>query len=161
MNKTPGFTIVELMVIMAILAITLAFGLPQITTVVTDNRRVDSLNRLSANLSYARSEAIKRSTPIILKPNTADNWHTGWSIFVDTNGNSAVDAGEPEIRREDPLDLPAKTTIECKLCGDIIYTPDGSPNKAFTLSLVDTLATGFNRDLDIDLVGRVSIKKLK
>lgn len=162
MKKASGFTIIELMVIMAILAITLAFGVPQINNVVTDNRRVDALNRVSANLAYARSEAIKRSTPISVAAIAPPNWDQGWTVYNDTDGDLALTAGE-ELRVEGSLNLPPTTTItSCDGCGDIIFNPDGSVNAAVTLQLVDTKVIEYkaDRDLNIDSVGRVNITKV-
>lgn len=165
MNKASGFTIIELMVIMAILAITLAFGVPQINNVVLDNRRVDALNMLSANLAYARSEAIRRTLPVGLTT-VAGDWHLGWTVYIDTNGNEVMDApGEAPIRVEDSLNLPPTTTITCippPPCpgGDIVFSPDGSVNATTTLTLIDTMVPGnaVDRDLDISPTGRVSFK---
>lgn len=167
MNKASGFTIIELMVIMAILAITLALGIPQINNVVMDSRRVDALNRLSANLAFARSEAIKRTTAVSLTAgdiagnNWAPNWHQGWTVYIDTDNDGAFTIGE-ELREEGSMNLPLNTTITCVapprcIGGDIVFSSDGSVNAQITLGLRDTADIDADRNLAISATGRVSI----
>lgn len=158
------------MVAMAILAITLAFGVPQINNIVMDNRKVDAMNRLSANLSFARSEAIKRATAVILRPDPANppnEWQQGWTVFVDVDGNGAITPGAAageELRIEDALNLPTTTTIQCGGCpgGDIIYNPDGSIAAVgnITLRLDDTKLRS-RSVMTISQIGRINIAKAK
>jgi prepilin-type N-terminal cleavage/methylation domain-containing protein len=78
-----GFTVIELMVTVAIAAILVAMAAPnfdRFTTVASMDMTADTFQ---ASLGYARSEALKRGTNVSVAPNTAGNWGSGWSIFVD------------------------------------------------------------------------------
>jgi len=109
MKKIRGFSLIELMVILAVVAIIAAFGVPQISRMLQTNRTVTALNSLSAHLNLARSEAVRRSSSVSvagLDPAKPAQWELGWVVFVDTNTNGALDAGEKELRVVNALDIP-------------------------------------------------------
>ncbi len=56
MRKYCGFTLIELMVTLAVLAI----AVPSYTSLITTNRIASGVNELAASLNHARSEAAKR-----------------------------------------------------------------------------------------------------
>lgn len=59
--KTGGFTLVELMITIAVAAILLATATPSFTSLIQNHRLVAQHNDFVANLNLARSEAVKRS----------------------------------------------------------------------------------------------------
>jgi type IV fimbrial biogenesis protein FimT len=97
-----GFTIIEVMIVVAIMAILLALAGPSFTTLIERWRVRDSAESLTSSLYHARSEAIKRGGNIILIKNangggcttaTANTeWGCGWHLFFDVNGNGSQDA---------------------------------------------------------------------
>jgi type IV fimbrial biogenesis protein FimT len=116
MNKWPGssfdprsrdqrgFTIIEMMTAILILAILVAIAVPSFRSIIQNNSIVANHNELVASLSYARSEAIKRVTSVTVCSSTnntscaaSNNWSTGWIVFNDPNANATVDAGETVI----------------------------------------------------------------
>ncbi len=99
-----GVTLVEAMVTLAITVIVLRIGLPSFNGVVNSSRLTSASNDLSAGLQTARAEAIRRNLNVILcassdqvQCTTSGAW-SGWLVFVDTNGNGALDAGEPVLK---------------------------------------------------------------
>lgn len=98
-----GFTLLELMVVIAIAAILLALALPSFTSTLRSNRVATSTNELLATLSLARSEAV-RNTRGAGVCTSADggacggDWDSGWLVWGDSNGNGALDAGETVVR---------------------------------------------------------------
>jgi type IV fimbrial biogenesis protein FimT len=102
-----GFTLTELLITLALLGVISALATPAIRDIVQNNRIATETNDMLTSLVFARSEAIKRSTPVIvcksLNPSAAtpscDNtdanpWTTGWLVFADTNNNGSFDADE-------------------------------------------------------------------
>ena len=90
MNRTRGFTIIELMTVVAVLGVALAIGVPSMSSFLLNNRLVSHLNSLSSTLTLARSEAVKRNqwTVVCGSSNgttcvTDGKWETGWIAFVD------------------------------------------------------------------------------
>lgn len=81
MTKWPpkGFTLIELMVTIAILAIILGIGVPSFQTLIERNRVSTASNKLFSALTTARSEAIKLGQSVTIT-RTGDSWSGGWSI---------------------------------------------------------------------------------
>lgn len=94
-----GFTLVELMVTIAIVAIALAIALPSFTQFVRTNELTGTRDKLIASFQYARTEAVNRNADIALCPSTdsatctnGSDWADGWIVYIDTNSgmNSTV-----------------------------------------------------------------------
>ena len=105
-----GFTILELMITVAIVAIVVTFGVPGFSTVIKNNRLASQTNTLLSTLNFARSDAVKlgNSTVTICGSSNqtacnTSNWESGWIVFHDTNGDGAVDAGEQVVRIQEAL----------------------------------------------------------
>ncbi|WP_418067352.1 GspH/FimT family pseudopilin [Sedimenticola hydrogenitrophicus] len=74
-----GFTLVELMITVALLAIVLSLGVPSFRQMIVDNRMTSHANLLVTSLNVARSEAINRSDSVTVTATSGTNWHLGWS----------------------------------------------------------------------------------
>ena len=98
MIRQAGFTILELMAVVAIAGVLMALALPSYDTLVKNNCRTTAANALVTSLQYARSEAVKQRERISVIAGNAgsagNEWGTGWTVFRDADGDSAVDAGE-------------------------------------------------------------------
>ena len=64
MNANNGFTLIELMVTVAVLAIVLSLGVPSYRALIINNRLTAQANALVASINLARSEAIKRGVRV-------------------------------------------------------------------------------------------------
>jgi len=99
-----GFTLVELMVTIAIVAILLALGLPVFEGSMRSNRVATTTNEMLASISMARSEAIRSTRTSVLCASSdgsacGTDWNRGWIIWVDQNGDGARnDPTEPVVR---------------------------------------------------------------
>ena len=108
--NNKGFTLIELIITIAIAAIVMAIGVPAFQDMIRNNRIIAQTNDVMSALNFARSEAIKRGRPVVLCKSsggaacaTSGNWDQGWMIFVDTDNNAAVDSGEEILRVHDAL----------------------------------------------------------
>jgi type IV fimbrial biogenesis protein FimT len=99
-NKTSGFTIMELMIVIAIAGILVAVGIPSFRNLVKDNCLTTGTNLLVSSFQQARSEAVKRSTTLTITASNAgvstNEWGNGWTVTIneDSNNNSVLDTGE-------------------------------------------------------------------
>ncbi|GAB3454543.1 hypothetical protein GCM10027321_06000 [Massilia terrae] len=75
-----GFTLPELLTVVAIIGILAAVGAPSITTLVANQRVRSAGSELLQSLTRARSEAIKRNMEVTLQPASGTTWQGGWHI---------------------------------------------------------------------------------
>jgi type IV fimbrial biogenesis protein FimT len=102
-----GFTLIELMVTIAIVAIMLTIAAPSMTGVLKKNRIESYQEDLLRDVGYARQEAVTRNIPVAVCKSadgatctTGNDWEQGWIIFVDNPGTTAgsVDGGDEILR---------------------------------------------------------------
>ena len=109
MKKYSGFTLVELLVVIAMLGLMMAFGLPAMGTYVKNDRLSTQINTLVGHLAYARSEAVTRGQQVGLCPSdnltacSGNDWAAGWILYVDADGDSGFSGGEEILRTKQPL----------------------------------------------------------
>lgn len=103
-----GFTLIEAIATLAILALALTLGLPAFSQTAQNYRVATALHLASTDLALARSTAIMRSTPIVVCPRIGyrcrsdRNWSHGWMVFTDVDGNRQPDTPADIIRITDP-----------------------------------------------------------
>ena len=159
-----GFTLVELLTTLGILALLASFGVPATQRLVGDQQLVAAGNTLAANLAFARSESIKRRRPVMVDNGDGD-WASGWQVFVDLNNNGQLDAGEPLLREEAALaaDVIAKGNTPVRRY--IRYTSLGSAKQlggafqAGTLTLCSVSGEQAIRRLVLSATGRIRREK--
>lgn len=101
MQHSKGFTLVELMLTLAVAAILLAVAVPSYRSFVQGNRAASQANTLLRALAYARSEAVKRAEVITICQSgnqsscggNKDAWQNGWIVFSDVDQDGALDSG--------------------------------------------------------------------
>lgn len=88
-DSLRGFTLIELMVTLTVLAIVLGLAAPSLASLLASNRISTQTNEFIGALNLARSEAVRRGQPVTLLA-AADNYSQGWTVFPDANGNGAA-----------------------------------------------------------------------
>ena len=107
-----GVTLIEVMTVVGIVAVLLAVGVPSFREFVARNRLDGAAQELMTSLNYARSEATRRGAQVTVRlAGTAGskNWGSGWSMFVDADGDGTLDAGEEVIKQG--MAVPAPLTV--------------------------------------------------
>jgi type IV fimbrial biogenesis protein FimT len=95
MNKQYGFTLIELIITVTIVAIVLTIGVPSFQGMMRNNRVAAHTNDFLSSLNLARSEAIKSGWRVVLCPSTdqatcngGTAWGNGWIVFIDADANN-------------------------------------------------------------------------
>lgn len=144
LKHNQGFTLVELMVTVAVLAISMSFAVPFMGDFIKNSRLVTQTNDLIASFHLARSEAIKRGARVTLCKSTdgvlcdpaADGrWDIGWITFVDPNN-----VGSRDPATEDLIDTRAATPL------NVAIAPQAPPDDVSVKDYVSYTAQGIVRD---------------
>lgn len=107
--REKGFTLIELIVAVAVVAIALGLAAPSYQMFVVSSRMSGSVNELQGAIAYARSEAVKKQTTVTMCSsadgaacaNTAQ-WTNGWLIFTDRDNDAVVGAADTIVRVGNP-----------------------------------------------------------
>ena len=89
MNRARGFTLIELMVVVALVAILGTLAVPGFRDLLVNQRLVAGQSDFVAALHLARTEAMKRSQTVTLTPLDQD-WSNGWEVATTVEGKAEV-----------------------------------------------------------------------
>jgi type IV fimbrial biogenesis protein FimT len=143
-----GFTLLELMVTLAVLGIILGLAVPSMRQFILNQRVVNASYDLSGAMQFARSEATKRKVDVVISQ-AAGGWQNGWNI-VNSADNSV-------LRTHDPFpDLAVTASLT-----SITYRHTGRTTTAagatFTLDASPATSGVKSRCLMLNLSGMVSV----
>ena len=100
-----GFNLAELLTVLAIAAIVLAIGLPDLRSMLRQHQLGAIVNDLVGAIELTRAQAIARGGRVLLAPAGpgADDWSRGCVVFVDADGDLAPSEGDDIIARQGPV----------------------------------------------------------
>lgn len=127
-----GFTLVEVLVVLALMAILHTIASPAMSAIVNSARLGTAAQSFHVSLQLSRSEAIKRNGRVVVcksdngkRCSKTGGWEQGWLVFHDINNNADVDAGEIVLQWEQALSGSARLTGNAMVASYISYTPQG------------------------------------
>lgn len=179
-TKKNGFTLVELLVTVAILGILLAVGIPSFQGLILNSRMTTQANEFLTILNYTRSEAIKRNTRVTVckssngttcaisaSTEATASWRTGWIVFVDGGTAGILDGGDSILRVQGALSGGGDLMGNANVINYVSYVANGHSQLANggmqggTFSLCSSVATGSSRNIVLtDSTGRVRVDKI-
>lgn len=168
-DRQRGFTLLELMVTITILALVLSFGVPSFQQVMADSRRTSDVNELLLSLNLARSEALKRNQHVSICKSAdgaacgdvATSWNDGWIVFVN-NGSANVDTvnvGEEILLVKPALSRNAVLTPDAGVADFAAFRPSGRINTSGGFVLCDGRSAEHARGVFISPTGRPTSAK--
>lgn len=145
-KRLNGFTLLELVVTMAIVALLAAIAVPSFQTLLARRHLNQVTSDLEHGIYLARSEAVKRSAPVLIQPAGESGWSTGWQVIADTNGDGSYTDAPLFVGERIHGDVVVSETDENQLTADhLTFSALGS-----VTPLGDRLALNF-RDTDCDV----------
>lgn len=175
MTRQSGFTLIELMLVVAITGVLITLGVPAYQEFVRNQSRTTAVNEFLSTLLFSRSEAVARNgrvavcrsaaptaaTPVCTTGGAVD-WATGWLVWMDDDGDWERDAAEEIVRVGQPLsgkNLYGLTDAFAYRANGRIITSDAAPESVTWFTLCDDRSPPepHARIISIPLSGRPSI----
>ncbi|WP_291821874.1 GspH/FimT family pseudopilin [Marinobacter sp.] len=120
-RRNSGFTLIELMIVVTLVAIIATIAVPSFQGLVESNRQKSTTNSVLGILNYARSEAVRRGEPVAVR---AVNGSLQNGLEVVYTGD---DGAENILRTTDPM--PGSVALT-KISGDMpVFRGDGMKNR--------------------------------
>lgn len=100
MRRDSGFTLIELMIAISLVAILLATAVPALEDFTNDARQTGAINDFVAAIHLARNTAITTNSRVTMCASASGTnceftaWESGWIVFSDLNANGSLDVGE-------------------------------------------------------------------
>lgn len=148
MPRIQGFTLIEAMFVLVILAILAGLAAPSMREFMAAQRLKTPASDLYAALALARSEAIKRNTPVEIVPNATD-WAQGWVVRPQSTTTT--------LRAQDPY---ASVSIAASQTGALTYRGNG---RLSTSAMTFRITASGNPDVKmrcvaVDVSGRPAVR---
>jgi type IV fimbrial biogenesis protein FimT len=163
--SSKGFTLVELIITVAIAAIILGIAVPSFQVFTANNRVTSANNSIVQGLNLARFTAVTSNEDIAIcgstDTSTCSDWNTGWLVY-----NDADDATIRALTHTDDA-----TMLDVTVQGgtSIVFRPDGTtrsfqPNGTvrsneplyITIQYHDTAVTSRCSKIEVDPFGSIS-----
>lgn len=165
MNKTKGFTLLELLITLAIVAIVVSVGVPSFRGIIMDNRLVTQTNQFVRSINLTRSAAVRYQRNAILcvsanynaavpSCSAGTDWSNGWIVWVDKNRDSVTDANEV-VSVFAPL--ADSTTFTSLVVSRFSYSARGFLIAGDDLSVCDSRSGETGRLIRVNPTGRTHI----
>ena len=172
-GRMRGFTLVELLAVMAIAAILLGVGFPSMKSFVKSIQLSTASNDLLAGILMARSEAIKRNARVAICKSTdgvrcasGGGWEQGWIVFHDANNNATRENGETVVQRQQALPADMRVTGNVTVARYVSYTSNGTTKfasggfQAGTITVCNQSSeAGAARQIILNATGRPRVQK--
>ncbi|MBW8191886.1 GspH/FimT family pseudopilin [Neiella marina] len=164
MKRMFGFTLLELLVTVAIVAITLLAGVPSLIDFIKSSRSSQQASYIASSLQMARLSAIDSGLVVTLCPtqNNLSSCTTSWDgplmVFEDNDGDSSYDSGETVLK---VIDAAPDTITRSFNNGSVVsYQPEGHTSDFGTFSVcADSKEAKYARSVVINLQGRIKLSR--
>lgn len=167
--RSQGVTLIELLTGIVVLGILLAVAAPGFQASVDQNAVVSEANRIITDIQYARSEAIKRSSPVNLcrsadvttctgpdcachTGTVAKQYDEGWLMYVASGRDTSFNPDQDTLLR---LGQPARSTITIRSDTDLNQWLSVSSTGALDENGFGLLAVCMNGESTVDVPGRL------
>ncbi len=167
-RRTCGFTLLELMVVVALVAVLLSLGAPALGRSLALQRQRAAIQALFAGFNLARREAIVGAAAVTVCPlaeragECGGDYARGWQVFADSDRDQRSDDTGDALLRVYPALPPGLVVTNragTRTAGEAVtWYPDGTARRTLTLQLCDPQTRPDNAySLVLNGVGRARI----
>lgn len=128
MNAWKGFSLLELLLALAIISIVAVLAAPRFGELTARATPTIESERLLASVWAARHAAITQGQPVTIKAKGGD-WNTGWIVFVDENHNAIREPSEPVLQVAEPIQQGYQITANSGIGVALSYLPHGESRR--------------------------------
>ena len=147
----PGFTLIELMMVLTILGIVMSIGVPSFNTMIKNNRLASASNDVAGALHYARAEAVRRGRPVQVDALNNDIAN-GLRVWFDADGDGSFDDDDTEELRVVRLPTSAGVVVSAGTTNIAMsYSPRGvvSSGSGETFNICDDRSGNHGKQLNL------------
>lgn len=133
LHSQAAYTLVELLVVIALTAILASLAIPSMSALLNSQRSSSLAFAFLNSLNLARSEAIKRNARVVLCKSAdallctrSGAWEQGWIVFHDVNNNAELDEGEEVIELRGAVAPGLRLTGNTPVANYVSYSPSGA-----------------------------------
>lgn len=163
-RQQKGFTALELIISMAIIAILLSAGVPAFKNYGWNLRMKSAMDMLQTDLSLARGRAISHNIQTVICPAVDSNdcsgqsaWQDGWIIFSDLNADHHKQEGEPLLKQAGAFALLNISSSNSR--SYLRFYPNGSaPGSNTTVLFCDSRGASQAGTITVSNSGRIRIQ---
>jgi type IV fimbrial biogenesis protein FimT len=103
--RIGGFSMIELLVVLAVASVLLAIGAPGLRELIRTQQLKTATNDLFAAIGLARAQALARGDIVMLLPKGTGgaDWRRGWTVFLDRDGDRQPGPGDTVLAEHGPL----------------------------------------------------------
>jgi type IV fimbrial biogenesis protein FimT len=143
-TKSAGFTLVELMITVAVLAILMAVAMPSFTQMLRNSEVSNAAESISNGMQRARAEAVARNSTVRFVLGAGSSWSV---VNADGSALDSRDSSEGSTSVMPTILPDGATTVTFNNLGQVLANADSSA----TLTQVDLQATGASRSLRVTI----------
>ena len=164
-----GFTLIEMMVAVALTALLLSMAVPALDIFVSNARQTGAINDFVSTIHQARSTAVTTNTRVTICPSSngtnceAVGWNNGWIVFSDHNSNQLIDGTDAIVTSSTEVRGLTMQSGEFGLA--MQYRPNGRVTNAGAngnsgqFTVCDERGASYAKVVIVDLSGRPRLSK--
>ena len=175
MHARRGFTLVEMLAVLAVAGTLFLLGAPALAAVLRGTRVSSAANEFLAGLLLTRSEAMKRRHRVVMCRSAdaqgcaaSGGWQQGWIVFADVDGDGERSAGEAVLHVQPALGGAVRLSGTATVAQYVSYAPNGTTRlvgggfQAGTLTVCSASADkGTGRQVIVNATGRPRTQKVE
>ncbi len=165
--QQSGFTLIELMVTLAVVVVLTVLAVPSFQTMLAARRVDAAADMLVSDFRFARSESVKRTNRVTICASsngtsctgTGALWKDGWIVFLDENANGAVDGDDVVVRVQEALTgISAIAASDGTSATNFVFQPTGWSQSATQTFIVTPGSGSGTRLICVSIKGRAALR---